>query len=150
MFLPLTNIARSHGYALAVHGSLQSDMDVVAVPWTSEAAPADVLMEAVRRWACKTMAAMFGESTCVHGPEAKPHGRTAWTLCVGGISIIDLSVMPLAGTTGEPQRMAVPCNPETQLQLAAVMLKHGTPEQQREALEYVGLGKLGGTTGEQA
>jgi hypothetical protein len=33
-------------------------------------------------------------------------------------------------------KMPVPSNPETQLQLAAVMLKHGTPEQQREALVW--------------
>lgn len=94
MFVPLTNIARRHGYALAVHGSLQTDMDLVAIPWTDDAATAYDLMEAIRQWACSVMATMFGEQACVNGPEDKPHGRIAWSLSIGGVSVIDLSVMP--------------------------------------------------------
>lgn len=94
MFVPLTNIARKHGYALAVHGSLQSDMDLVAIPWTDEADAAYDLMESIRKWACEVMSRMFGEQACVDGPECKPHGRVAWSLSMGGVSVIDFSVMP--------------------------------------------------------
>jgi hypothetical protein len=41
-------VARSKGYALAVHGSLARDIDLVAVPWVEEAASAAELAEAVR------------------------------------------------------------------------------------------------------
>jgi hypothetical protein len=34
---PLRAVARSLGYALTVHGSLVRDIDLVAVPWTSDA-----------------------------------------------------------------------------------------------------------------
>ncbi len=34
----LVEEARRHGYALAPHGSLQRDLDLIAVPWSEEAA----------------------------------------------------------------------------------------------------------------
>lgn len=106
-FFPhIAKIAHAHGYALAVHGSLMSDMDLLAAPWTDEAAPADVLMEAVRGYATRTMASMFGEAATLHGPEAKPHGRTAWTLSIGNAAVIDLSVMPLAAATAAQPTVA--------------------------------------------
>lgn len=30
---PLRDIAREHGYALSVHGSVARDIDIVAIPW---------------------------------------------------------------------------------------------------------------------
>lgn len=65
------NVARRGGYAIAVHGSLQKDLDLIAVPWTDEASgPAEELVESIAialDW--------------IYGPrEDKPHGRKGWTL----------------------------------------------------------------------
>lgn len=61
----LTRAAKSNGYALAVHGSMRRDLDLVAVPWPGTQDPAQ-----------------------------KPHGRLAWAIHLGGGPYIDLSVMP--------------------------------------------------------
>jgi hypothetical protein len=94
------------GYALAVHGSMQRDFDLVAVPWIEQAADAETLVEALReicggfiidpgtpagRWDAEQK--QFVPAT-VGNPEIKPHGRLAWTIQLGGRPSIDLSVMP--------------------------------------------------------
>lgn len=37
LYTGLCAIARSNGYALTVHGTLNLDFDLVAIPWTDEA-----------------------------------------------------------------------------------------------------------------
>lgn len=46
-FLPeLRKVARSCGYALAVHGSMERDLDLVAVPWVDNPhAPAELAFQ---------------------------------------------------------------------------------------------------------
>jgi hypothetical protein len=84
----LKDEARQHGYALALHGSLQRDMDLIAVPWVENAASEKELVEAI----CKRANAfpVAGDS-----PKKKPHGRSAWSLYFGGHPYIDLCVMPI-------------------------------------------------------
>lgn len=36
LYPKLADIFRSHGYALAVHGSVGTDFDLIAVPWVKE------------------------------------------------------------------------------------------------------------------
>jgi hypothetical protein len=101
-------IARDHGYALTLHGSLNRDMDLVAVPWIETAADPDVLVEAIRaeltgyivpdgtkggRFDATTGAAV---EAIVRNPDRKPHGRLAWNIHLDGGLVIDLSVMPRA------------------------------------------------------
>lgn len=97
--------ARELGYALGVHGSLSFDIDLIAVPWTSEAVDAPTLAEALRVVAAGLCPVAFNRDAegasnpdyfhkgC---PGAKPHGRRAWTFHLGGGPYIDLSVMPRA------------------------------------------------------
>lgn len=82
----LQQVARDNGYALAVHGSLNRDFDIVAIPWTDAAIPAEDLVTAMAR------ALRTGPIT---EPELKPHGRVAWSICLECGYYIDLSVMPL-------------------------------------------------------
>lgn len=94
------------GYALAVHGSMQRDFDLLAVPWIEDAADAETLVEAIReicggfiiddgtegaRWDAEQGKFVAAE---IRNPEAKPHGRLAWNIHLGGQPMIDLSVMP--------------------------------------------------------
>lgn len=85
MYPELAAIFQRHGYALAVHGSLARDFDLIAVPWAETVAPAEtVLAEVTTIFAVKVV----GEA------EEKNHGRIAYTLCVGwGECAADLSFL---------------------------------------------------------
>ena len=48
MYHGLCDTARKHGYALAIHGTMTTDLDLVAIPWTDEAADVDTLVAALR------------------------------------------------------------------------------------------------------
>lgn len=84
----LQQIAHDLGYALAVHGSMQRDFDLVAVPWTDAALPAEALIEAIAG------ELMFWKGGPPVGPEAKPHGRRAWCIPLATGMYLDVSVMP--------------------------------------------------------
>lgn len=89
-------VARFHGYAVAVHGSLSRDIDLVAVAWTDTASGPAELVQAVRG----AIASVAG-NCLIHGgiekPTQKPHGRIAYTMIHPGfIGDIDLSIIPPA------------------------------------------------------
>ncbi len=81
--------ARELGYALCIHGSMTRDLDLVACPWTDDAAPAEELVYALRDEVHGAI-----EPADVADPTGKPHGRLAWRIHCGGGPYIDLSVMP--------------------------------------------------------
>ena len=87
----LAGIARDHGYALALHGSMVADCDLIAVPWITDAAPADVLVEALT-------AACAGVLFADGAHWRRPHGRQSYVIHLGGGPYIDLSVMPTYAT----------------------------------------------------
>lgn len=83
--------ARFHGYAIAVHGSLKRDIDLIAIPWTEQAVPASVLVQHVKG----AIGGVLGNCIELGIPDQKPHGRMAYTLAHPGFAgEIDLSVMP--------------------------------------------------------
>jgi len=83
----LTETARQHGYALAVHGSLQRDLDLIAVPWSEVASsPEDLIMALCQR--------VGGFMMPNEEAMEKPHGRKAWIIHLGAGLYIDLSIMP--------------------------------------------------------
>lgn len=93
LFPVLSDIAQKYGYALAVHGSVQTDFDLVAIPWTENATEADPMIDAL----ASHLRLCLGEFGTGRDwtPEIKPHGRLAWNLFIGAGARIDLSVMPL-------------------------------------------------------
>jgi hypothetical protein len=86
LYPQLSEISRKHGYAMAVHGSLQRDMDLICIPWIDQPSePQMVVDEIVRTFAIKTV----GE------PDTTHHGRERWTVSIAfGECFIDLSFMP--------------------------------------------------------
>ena len=92
----LQEIAREHGYALGVHGSMATDLDLIACPWTDDAGEPQDMIDAF----CKYLKLMW-DIPDVGNPVVKPHGRLAWCLhfdhkspySVGG-PYLDVSVMP--------------------------------------------------------
>jgi len=94
MYPGLCAIFHQHGYALAVHGSLARDLDLIAVPWVEVVStPEAVLKQVTTEYAL----------TLVENPvafELKPHGRKAYTLSCGfGECAIDLSFLPNISST---------------------------------------------------
>jgi hypothetical protein len=89
-FPMLKDIAIEHGYSLALHGSLLRDMDLIAVPWTDEAVPHNLLL--------RSFVEFIGTYVLPGGPpyqsmEEKPHGRIAYTLqCGGEGGYLDISI----------------------------------------------------------
>lgn len=99
---PLRDMARALGYALAIHGSLKRDIDLVAVPWTKHAVDPVELSEYLTCTAAEhndgvaylhelEAADEWHRNGC---PGMKPHGRLVWSIQLGGGVYIDLSVMP--------------------------------------------------------
>lgn len=94
-------VARRHGYAVAIHGSLSRDIDLVAIPWINQAAEPGELAEAIR----VVVGGHWREDRNDPAdwryrgsrPEPKPHGRLAYLIELYGYhTYLDLSVMPLA------------------------------------------------------
>lgn len=82
--------AHQQGYAVAWHGSLVKDIDLLAAPWTDDAVEPSVLVERVCTYAGVWVNPQHEQ------PVQKPHGRQAWSLHVLGTSVwVDFSVMPL-------------------------------------------------------
>jgi len=85
-------IARECGYAVAIHGSRERDLDLVAVPWTDNAIHprhlVDALIERLDLWLKPAPEPLLPEN-----PERKPNGRIAWALMgAPGCQYLDLSV----------------------------------------------------------
>lgn len=98
LYMGMAKKARELGYALALHGSLVRDLDLIAVPWTEEAVSTEALVAAMIE-ACGGL--VINDETADpydytrHSPQPKPHGRLSWKICLGGSQYIDLSVTPL-------------------------------------------------------
>lgn len=120
MYPGLCDKARELGYCLAIHGSVVTDLDLVAIPWTREAVGALELVKALKAHICACGYRELLERDCSsfanasqiddmvraerertgnkpRGPmesELKPHGRLAWNLYLYHGAKVDLSVMP--------------------------------------------------------
>lgn len=91
-------VAKTLGYAIGVHGSLIRDLDLIAAPWTEEAASAEELVDHI----CAEIKKELGEGWQVDRKITgkwpalvyKPHGRLGFTILLHDGQWIDLSVMP--------------------------------------------------------
>lgn len=76
------------GYALALHGSMESDMDLIAVPWVDEPQPVETLVSRLSDCLGQTI----WKDHHFKNAGAKPHGRQVYTLRIHGNWYIDLSI----------------------------------------------------------
>lgn len=88
--------AKGLGYAIAIHGTMNRDLDLLAVPWVEDAAGAEDLVKAIAE---EVQGYVIGDvdsrGTISDSPtKRQPHGRLSWNICWGGKPFIDLSVMP--------------------------------------------------------
>lgn len=97
-YAELRLVAKKHGYALALHGSLRTDLDIVAIPWVEDCSDEETLVKAIVEACGGAISPNSGN------PGIKSHGRHAWTILLMGCSAtvptseratyVDLSVMP--------------------------------------------------------
>lgn len=86
MYPKLSSIFHQHGYALAVHGSLARDFDVIAVPWAEKVSKPEAVLRTIK----KSLAVKSYSRRA-----RRNHGRVAYFLNVGfGECGIDLSFFP--------------------------------------------------------
>lgn len=89
--------AKGLGYALAIHGTMNRDLDILAAPWVEDAAPPEklvaVIAEAVDGFVIGSGPGPMERGEITTGTQ-QPHGRMSWNICWGGMAFIDLSVMP--------------------------------------------------------
>lgn len=92
LYPQLAIIAQEHGYALAVHGSLGRDMDLICIPWIEFPSEPSAVVSAIT--------GKFHIKSVGGPPTIKAHGREAWTISIGfGECFIDLSFMPIVKTS---------------------------------------------------
>lgn len=103
---PLRAKARELGYALAVHGSLQRDIDLIAIPWKGEPVPPKELAYALMDVASAVIGhKVYQNPTEINSesgdwfkngcqPFGKAHCRYVWTFYLSPEVYVDLSVMP--------------------------------------------------------
>jgi len=86
MYPELAEAAKQHGYALAIHGSLQRDFDLICIPWVEfPSEPKDVIETFTKTFALKSIGV----------PDTTFHGRERWTLAISfGECFLDIQFMP--------------------------------------------------------
>lgn len=106
----LRHVAYRCGYALAVHGSLKRDIDLIACPWRDSAISAVPLVEEIRK-ACEVIVgtARYRDVDAGALPEKKPCGRLGWSFYLTHDDTgpyIDISVMPKGEHPAEEAKSA--------------------------------------------
>jgi len=87
-------IARDHGYALAVHGSMGRDLDFIAIPWQEECSERNDLIRAMKdafEW-CKED---WPDERIEKDITYRPHGRSGIVIMMDfqHTCYIDLSII---------------------------------------------------------
>lgn len=94
----LKYVAYRCGYALAVHGSLKRDIDLIACPWRDHAVGSDYLIKEIQ----KATKSIIGEARPKQGEKTlkeypMPCGRVAYTIYLthdDSGPYLDVSIMP--------------------------------------------------------
>lgn len=82
----LRRIARKGGWALAVHGSMARDLDLVAVRWTRRSWKPETLLQRMALACCGMKYSSFAWTQ-------KEHGRRATTIAFGRNVYLDISML---------------------------------------------------------
>ena len=91
----LHEAAYNKGYALALHGSMRRDCDIIAVPWTATAIGQEELIYYLAEYI-----GGYVEQESIPWVGQKPFGRMAWVIRIGGALYFDISVMPITQDHG--------------------------------------------------
>lgn len=88
LYPELAEITRKHGYALAAHGSLARDFDLICIPWVANPSEPKIVVDEI------TSIFSLKLSNEIN-PTIKEHGRICYTLILSfGECFLDFSFMP--------------------------------------------------------
>lgn len=87
LYATVREVGLSCGWAVAIHGSLASDLDLIAVAWTEDAKSLPDFLESVTDALSGTV---FKYSW--NGPHQSESGREIWTLPIEGDHYLDMTV----------------------------------------------------------
>lgn len=93
----IREVAKGLGYAIAIHGTMARDLDLLAVPWIHDAAEPIDLVNAIHQEVGGFVIGDLSSRGAVEDrerPTVQPHGRLSWNIAWGGKPFIDLSIMP--------------------------------------------------------
>lgn len=79
--------AMDKGWALALHGSLASDMDIMAMAWVEDACSPLDMIEAIKDCFNKP------EEITLHRPTEMPNNRIVYTLSIFADFYLDINVI---------------------------------------------------------
>ena len=88
----LRNSAMNCGWALGLHGSLSSDMDIMAMPWTEDAKPVKEMIQSLSD--CFTENPFKDMHTIPHYD--KPNNRVVYTMSIWKDFYLDINVIQLS------------------------------------------------------
>lgn len=86
MYPSLAEICRSHGYALAVHGTMARDFDMIAIPWVDNPSEPQAVVDAIT--------SKHAVNEVGGPPSVMKHNRLCYTLALYGEFFFDFSFMP--------------------------------------------------------
>lgn len=103
MLLPvLRHVAEQYGYALATHGSMAWDIDIVLCPWREKPCDAESVVKALHEVTKSVCGDVDKE---LQAPTCKPCGRLTWVIHLthyfGNGPYLDISVMPFEKGTAD-------------------------------------------------
>ena len=75
LYPKLKDIALKHGYALAIHGSMSRDMDLIAFPWVENCSSPEAMVEDMNKALEGTLSSPYQAN-----PAMRPHGRMSWSI----------------------------------------------------------------------
>lgn len=92
-FDDIRKVAAECGWAIAVHGSVVHDLDLMAMPWVEEHTTADELAERLSRI---VVSEEYYREPVKSKPGDKPNGRIVYTIFAGQ-TYIDMNVIETPG-----------------------------------------------------
>ena len=91
----IREVAKGLGYAIAIHGTMARDLDLLAVPWIDDASePLDLVKAIHEEVGGFVIGDLKDRGKVSDEPTRQPHGRLSWNIAWGGRAFIDLSIMP--------------------------------------------------------
>lgn len=89
MYEDIRNCAMSWGWAVALHGSLMNDMDIMAMPWTEETIKFEELVDKISK--------LFDDNSLAENYtityDEKPHHRVVATIPIWADFYLDISTI---------------------------------------------------------
>lgn len=87
----IRSVAIDCGWAVALHGSLARDLDIMAMPWEKDCTTADVLIDTIiSRCFTDNAIAQYAKKV---DKISKPHGRICYAIPIWNDYYLDISII---------------------------------------------------------